>query len=845
MSSNLRVKAARIISKIGQPESYLLNRFLHSIKEKRIEIEGIISYVPDPPINDLSIEKSSIEYVFYFTKGISNNNISYISYSDVKVLIRFFEFKRTETDIYEWSGLKAEYFNFHNDIFPSVKVFELKHSILSSTTESFSLSENNTNIDLINTEISPPYISDYFSEFVPVIEKIELLDSNDLLNNIFISDLNLYSGNLDFKIPDILKLNAIQITNDFPMMDYQNFDITTSAVCSVNIELPVINKPEKDLVSKPKNHITYNSKTDYKNIFEPTDKKFEELLNEILSYVPGSIHEGIKYLVRTNYALFYNNLKNDKELQLVIALKVLLGMKEVKNVLIITSNYQEMNCSYNGSLQYENVWQSNINKYLSGYIYKNENKFDRKFEKDGFNNNIISCINYNKLEEGCITGTITNEMLNSFDLVILDDFYKDVYSLDSLKLINHDNNLKYLWILSNTSTESMIEISNKIWPEINFKYLDEEVNLLNRYESDYFLDVNSHVANIINECFEKGRKKLDDLIQFGSLLRFQPNVFQIIHDIQKQGNVISGNTDISKIDILIYHVNKIFLNTNRLLIYSQFDKSGLEEIKTALDENGIKNISFKQNDSEKDINDKLKLCHNYDGNLVYLTNIRPNGIRFRFPNVSYLLNYDNWWNPATRWSLENRLDKMNSPLTVINYYINNSHEQRLHYQLNKLGLINKNIFEVIPPDKFYNIFDDKCWGNFFDLSYDMFVNKEYQNYSIINMIDLTNKVKLFLLYLGYKEIELHAGYDTNTYNISASLSLSGEKIKLFVKCIYSNHINSELINSLLTENKKHADKYFIITSGNISHSNLIIPENVSLIDGEQLKTYLSLFKVVL
>lgn len=854
MPSALRKKTARALSKVDMPETYLLNRFLHTAKEKRIEIDGIISFVQEPPLSTLAIDEAVTDHIIYFTNGISKSNVSYYTFTVPKINFRFFEFPIPNNSPEEWERLKPTYHNlndllltsgddsisFAEDIFPSVKIYLLKTPQLSSSTSDISLWENEISVQHHETDIELPATENYISKFIPKIKKISLLNSNDFLSDTYILDNKKFELNVKVPAPQIQVLNSLQITNDYPMMDYKNLGLVESSTFSLKVdELSVDRKELKD------NLLSSKSIPDLKHFLEPVYELSEEVMSEILFSLPEHQQTGAKFLFHSKFALLSDEPELGKEVQAVMALKMLIRIRAARRVLIVTSRFKEFNLQNGGGSVFKSIWEANLSLLSDAFAYKFYDNSADLFTSEEFNNYLIHGVNYDLLEEAFIKGSLPENIQNNFDCILFDDFSSEMLSLDAVKLFMKSESSKYFWILSDLANDTLKEKLEKLSGENQLQILERSKELLGTSEVyfNYSIKVDDEIRSTLKDIFNEGKKKLDDLVQFGNLLRIQPNAFQVINEIQKIGNFNNGNHEGAKTELLKYHVKKILNRNDRILIYSQFEKSGLIEISEILDELNIKHVAFRQMDSQKDIEEKLKLCESHSGKLIYITNIKPNGIKFNFPKVSHLINFDNWWSPATRWQLESKLQKDGKPLSVINYFIDKSAETRLYFELSGLGLTDKNIIDTIQPDKFYQIYDDKYWGNFFELSYDIFTSKSGYDYSIDNMIELVNKSKLFLRGLGYGIITSQASLKNNIYNLTGQISENGKVVSVVAKCIYANHLNSEFIKTMIYTLDEGADKIFIITNGNISHSNLILPYNVSLIDGKQLKKYLELFKI--
>ena len=429
---------------------------------------------------------------------------------------------------------------------------------------------------------------------------------------------------------------------------------------------------------------------------------------------------------------------------------------------------------------------------------------------------------------------------------LVDDLSEEILSIDYVEFMLKNVSPDYLWMLSDSNSEYFINRIKNILKDKEINFLGRDKNsveppLSKRYNFDFFAELDEINTELSNEIYDKGQKKLDDIVQFGSILRLQPNALHFIQDSQRRSNFIGNTYKGNKANLLRYHLSKIFSRTDRVLIYSQFEQMGIGTISELLTEMKIDFIIFRQLDSPHEIDEKLEIGRSKGGNLVYLTNINPNGIKFKFPKVSHLINFDNWWNPLIRWNLEFKMEtRDNEGITVYNYYYQDSLEAKLLNDQLLLGLTDKNILEVLPRDKYNQICNDKFWGNFFNLPYDIF--KEIPDESEIDsQYSLVEQAEQLLSLLGYKITGTEGGFNDSIYTLTGQTVINDEIYSVSAVCVFDQHLDSELVNSIIATYGSLGTKLFIITNGNISRKNLILNESVSLIDAEQLKTYNKLF----
>jgi len=262
-----------------------------------------------------------------------------------------------------------------------------------------------------------------------------------------------------------------------------------------------------------------------------------------------------------------------------------------------------------------------------------------------------------------------------------------------------------------------------------------------------------------------------------------------------------------------------------------------------LSANEIEFIKFDLSDSAKNVSDKLAHAKSYEGKLVYLTNLKQKGLFFKFPNVSHLINFDNWWNPTSRYSLEDNMNPGDDKtITVYNYFLKDTFEYYLIEKLYELGLRDKNVISCLTIDNFYNIIDESIWCDIIGIPSTESADEEEKEdkFSIKSLRDLVNYSELFLSKLNFTAIDSQIEILNYSYNITAKFNLGGETGKVLAKCVHAQNLSHIYIREIIKDHVGEGsdNKIFLITSGVIENPMTVIPHNLTLIDGEMLKTYL-------
>lgn len=881
----IRKSIARSISKIDTPENFGIYKWLRVPKNSSKSIGRIYVEIEDRYPIDLDPEEPAIIFTAFFTKGISKGKVTYSYFVKPNTIPRFFEFAKEKTLLIEFDLPKAEYRNLNKFIYSPDKVSVSKNDYLIGTpavsdqlykflldrpeisekleefiTEiplvynlsQFTIPAETKNVKLLtpevnttqyNSEFEIPATTEHTSQFIPEVRKIDILNPADFLSESHLINNADHDLNLDLSLPPSHKIDSLTLTNDYPMMLYDDFEIKNGGVRSMNhLDIAAAGEgasPDnliEDLVEHPerKSFIRY---------LEPVFEIPEEFKQEVYSNLPRYQSEGAEFLLNSDFALLYDEFELDKGLQAAAALNILLRVRAVKKVLIITSSYTaNLKEIYdeNKSLGY---WENKLMNLIPEFHFNFIHSANEMRKSAKANSHILNGTTYQVIEESFLRGVISPEQLNQYDCLIFDDITPEFLDLNALEAVKQNLVSNYIWLLSDLKGTKFIE-------KIKFLFPDKKLNTFGRDRAEvyselqgrksynYFIKMDEENKNDSKRIIESGIDNILSLLDYGNLFRFQPNAFKILQDTQQVTNFVNGQVKGNKVELLKYNLRKVLNRNDRVLVYSQFDRYGLSRIEEVLNQMKLEYIKFNFNEAAKDIQPKLSRAKNEQGKIVYLTNIKPKAITFKFPNVSHLINFDNWWNPITRWTLESTLEANGNNISIYNYYFKDSYEASLVRKLASKGLNDKNVLEVIKPENFYKIFNDSDWSEFLKIKNELIPEKEKVELEMNTMDDLVDYAKILLRLIGYENFAVSYKSKEEVTVISGSQQLNGEVKDVITYCVLSEKAEPDLIKKIINKNKSSAAKIFVITNGTISYFSPNIPDNISFIDGGKLNLYL-------
>ena len=521
---------------------------------------------------------------------------------------------------------------------------------------------------------------------------------------------------------------------------------------------------------------------------------------------------------------------------------MLLRTRKIKKVLIVTNEFNNFLCNKTPLIEQCGKWQTKLEILLHEYEIKFHPSVSEDAKKNIFSNYTINGITYDNFEESFICGLFTHDELNLFDCIIFDDTCPEVLSLNCMSLFEDDSYKNRLWFLSNYGISDIEKPVSDLFNKSKITTLERTVDQINEltqkvFYHDYFLPLDTENEETIYEIETEGREVIDNLFGIGNYLRIQPNAFQIIQEVQKKSNFGETFNYSRKTSLLLYHISRLLSREDRILIYSQFDENGITNIEKILNSENIKTLKFGYSDSVTEIKEKQLSGGSDKEKIVYLTNIKPNNIQFTFPKVRHIINFDSWWNPLTRWQTETKVEPENQkPITVFNYYYLNTIENKLVTDLISKGMFDKNIIGHLKAEKLYKMFDENYWADFFEINHEKSHKEINYTEGIFSIVQLVEFVKLFLSKLGFENISAKATDMDDSYLISANTQ---EKTNIEIAALYGKFINSRTINKLIRKRNKNKP-LAIITNGSISQTKVLLPPDVSLVNGKLLSRYLEL-----
>ena len=250
------------------------------------------------------------------------------------------------------------------------------------------------------------------------------------------------------------------------------------------------------------------------------------------------------------------------------------------------------------------------------------------------------------------------------------------------------------------------------------------MKFLNRYPKliwqENWLSFDEEQRIEYNDALLAAKEKVNWLLEAGNPLRFQANIFTILHQLKQVCNFAANKETSPKTELLHKHLDIISQSKKKVIIFSQYDKMGTKRLEELLKKQGIKYISYQPGMSTKEMEMAVNSFIDNKNIVALIAGVKASRIKINSEDVPYAIHFDQWWNPAFLWQTEESIlpntsgRKAKQNLSVYSYLIKDSIEEKIQSLLYRKGFLNKNIMDSIPAESLVELISNEEWLEVFD-----------------------------------------------------------------------------------------------------------------------------------
>ena len=189
----------------------------------------------------------------------------------------------------------------------------------------------------------------------------------------------------------------------------------------------------------------------------------------------------------------------------------------------------------------------------------------------------------------------------------------------------------------------------------------------------------------------------------------KPHIFRIINRLKQICNFAPGATTSPKLDLLKEQIEEITSNGHKLIVFSQYIGEGLDKLESALQPYGTAKIAGGQSDAVRGA--EIERFKKRSNTPILLASLRAGGVGLNLTEASYVVHFDQWWNPAVMWQAEARVHRPGQVrgVNVYAYWVENTIEERIYQKLKEKGILFEAVVEGLAETSIDELISTDEW----------------------------------------------------------------------------------------------------------------------------------------
>ncbi|MCZ6701618.1 MAG: hypothetical protein O6940_01110, partial [Ignavibacteria bacterium] len=688
MLREVRRKFATSISVVKGEDDFLYNSWLRVTQNKTVSIGTITSKLLNiPDINyDIEIPFSTQHFFLLGTNTLYPEDLNYlfgkIGTNPVFFSLLYVPPKSIDYNVNPESAKK-----------PARKIeFLLQKASQKDIVVKFILPEPiNPSFKLLE-----PEIKDYLSNLKTKVEKIELLNLEEIIGSQKKTDI------LSIKVERFGKLKIMKLKTDkiskvpkvyrIKVPGMGKYKSTVSALQlnpleEINISDSLNTRFNEPSISSDRFDISTPIPVKYYDILDPDLDKTEEISEGLKD--PNELKDVMKLLLKNSYkvewdkrvdlnislteaeeisarflaendrAFLADELGLEKVKECLAAIKFLFQNRIVHSSLIIVPTELIGYNDEKKKIGSDSGWIGSLVKYCPELSYSVIKGNDDE-RSDAWNKSALVYItDYETMLNDFHLKILEHKRLSKFECVIMDEIQLLLEKSSEGEKVFRKAHPTVFWVLSSITDNALLGQVNDILSGDNKieKYrvnnlLDVSVDSPTLLQKEFWLEPSEYQRVEYKETFNECKKEFKKVLESGNPFRFQSNIFTLVHKLYQVENFAKAYETSPKTELLIQHLKIIQGNKQKVIILSQYDRQGTKKIEKLLDHSKISYVSVPAGISAEDMKKSISLFKNKKTITALLSNAKESRLNFGSHLVPYIIKFDSWWNPVMNWQLE-------------------------------------------------------------------------------------------------------------------------------------------------------------------------------------------------
>ncbi len=171
------------------------------------------------------------------------------------------------------------------------------------------------------------------------------------------------------------------------------------------------------------------------------------------------------------------------------------------------------------------------------------------------------------------------------------------------------------------------------------------------------------------------------------------HVFTSLTRLKQICNFAPAASDSPKLAALREQVEAIAGSGQKVLVFTQWIKEGVDKIAPALAPYGVVTFDARLSRAERDA--AVERFKTDPDQHVFLATVKSAGVGLTLTEASYVVHFDHWWNPAWMWQAEDRAHRrgQSMPVNVYSLWMADTVEERVHQLLERKGTLHAEVID--------------------------------------------------------------------------------------------------------------------------------------------------------
>lgn len=182
------------------------------------------------------------------------------------------------------------------------------------------------------------------------------------------------------------------------------------------------------------------------------------------------------------------------------------------------------------------------------------------------------------------------------------------------------------------------------------------------------------------------------------------HIWQVLAELKRICNFAYHSRTSPKLEKLLELTRAIVSQNQKVVVFTHFREFGTDRLEPHLRPFGLAVMHGSCTDVQRAA--AVERFQNDPHCRVFLATVHTGGFGLTLTAANNVIHFDHWWNPAVAWQAEDRVYRIGQkrPVTVYEFWVRNTVEERIQQILEQKGLLHREVIERLSENDFRKLF---------------------------------------------------------------------------------------------------------------------------------------------